>query len=214
MKKYPLIALACVCVISGTFASSCGKNSSTVTQESYNFSEESSKTYGEKIHEFSDTKIPISCDDRFIDEDAANAIADYFYAVQTQDKDLYRKSTVDFYEDYQIEKVYKDKNLDEQSFVKSMHDSIARNTSNDDFKIKSIDVTDYQTGIASGLDEIYQIFDNIKGKDYSSKNISDGARVTLNFSLEGEGGGSLDYSVTDMSIYIIKFDDSWHVIQG
>lgn len=173
--------------------------------------ENRSSVYGDVIHEESEKfSIPVSYDDRFVTEDMAKVTADYFYSIQEHDTELYKASTVDFYQDYLINEVYSEGSYNDDTFLDALYLGI-ENVTGGEFTIDKIEITDFASGENSGVENIYSILDELSGDDFSADKIQDGAELTLSFELTSEGS---EFQKSDETVYLIKYDDSYHLITG
>jgi hypothetical protein len=212
-KKY----LSCIAslLIAASMASTVGCTSKTEQRleseatETYDF-ENQEKNYGDVVHE--DDKsyaLPLTYDSRFITSDMAETVANYFYAIQVQDLDLYNESTIEFYKEYLIDVVYADDEYTEETFLEGLYNGI-KSVTGDNFKIQNIEIADFDDSDET-MENIYKILDDLSGEDYTNEKIQDGAKLTINFVVEAD---SEEYSKTDETVYLIKYDEKYHLITG
>jgi hypothetical protein len=211
MKKTGGIILAAL--VTAAALSGCGQKAAIkqTADETFSYEEGTEALdYGANIRRYSDLDITISADERYVDEDMAKVVSDYYYAIQTQNMELYKSATIDIYQDYLMNVVYADEKYDEKSFLKALNTGM-KNAVGGNFKINEIEVSDVSRSETTLLSSIYDMLDELSGEDYSNEKIEDGAELTTAFIVESDKG---ENEITDQKEYLIKFDGKWHLITG
>lgn len=206
--KIKLISLIAACAVMCSFAGCSSNNKKDDTNETYNF-EEADQNYGDVVHDDDESfSLPMEYDSRFITNEIASSVADYFYSVQTKNLELYKTVTIEEYQSYLINDVYSSENYDEQSFLDALYNGI-KNQSGDNFNIKLISITDFDNDEdTSGAKDIIQLLSDLTNEDYSKK-VTESAKLTLAFTVSA---GGEEYEKTNQNIFILKIDDKYKIV--
>ena len=206
--KIKIFSILAACTLICSFAGCSSNSKKDTSDETYNF-EEADQHYGDVVHDDNESfSLPMEYDSRFITNDIASSVADYFYAVQTKNLDLYKTVTIEEYQSYLINEVYASENYDEQSFLDALYNGI-KNQSGDNFNIKLISVTNFDNDEnTSGAKDIIQLLSDLTGDDYSEK-VEEGAKLTLSFTVSA---GGEEYEKTNQNIFILKIDEKYKII--
>jgi hypothetical protein len=105
--------------------------------------------------------------------------------------------------------VYADDEYTEETFREGLYNGI-KSVTGDNFKIQNIEIADFDDSDET-MENIYKILDDLSGEDYTNEKIQDGAKLTINFVVEAD---SEEYSKTDETVYLIKYDEKYHLITG
>ena len=206
--KIKLISLIAACAVMCSFAGCSSNNKKDDVNETYNF-EEADQNYGDVVHDDDESfSLSMEYDSRFITNDIASSVADYFYSVQTKNLELYKTVTIEEYQSYLINDVYSSENYDEQSFLDALYNGI-KNQSGDNFNIKLISITDFDNDEdTSGAKDIIQLLSDLTDEDYSEK-VTESAKLTLAFTVSA---GGEEYEKTNQNIFILKIDDKYKIV--
>lgn len=200
-----IIACSLICSFAG-----CSANTASDSEtETYNF-EEANKNYGDLVHDDDKSfSLPMEYDNRFVTNDMASSVADYFYSIQSQDIDLYKSVTIDEYQTYLMDAVYADEEYTDETFLQALYNGI-KNQTGDNFDIKQIIITNFDSDEdTSGASDIIQLLSALD-EEYEDK-IQDSAKLTLTFSVESDDE---TYEKSNQSIYILNVDGKYKIVTG
>ncbi len=163
--------------------------------------------YGSTMKELKDSKLPVCFDKRYISDDVMIKVADYFYAVQTNDEKLFRSaSNVDYLE-------YVEKNTG-QSVTDYLKDIKANEETaiGSSFSYKYLEVTDCKKkGEDTQIDEIVKLMDQIckdGGKaDTFDSTIKEAYALTVDITSDANGS---NYN-NEVNVYVFDCSDGIYV---
>lgn len=196
MRFHNITALLSVLVLGASVLTGCGSNGPTIKEEEL--------PYGATMREDkSSHSLPITYDRRFMNEEQAAVLTDYLYAVQTCDGDLYKKNTLDFYADYQLNEIYAGQYEDLDAMMTALHSSVASATA-EDFTYVMITVDNFtQERSVSGLGTMLEVLTDISGDKNFTDTVTDCWAVEMQWLLIYDGGAS---SVVINEQYVYMFE--------
>ncbi len=196
MRLHKITALLSVLVLGASVLTGCGSNGPSIKEEEL--------PYGATMREAkNDFSLPITYDRRFMNEEQAAVLTDYLYAMQTCDGDLYKKNTLDFYADYQLNEIYAGQYEDLDAMMTALHDSVAEATA-EDFTYVMITVDNFtQERSVSGLGTMLEVLTNISGNENFTDTVTDCWAVEMQWLLVYDGGAS---SVVINEQYVYMFE--------
>ncbi|MBP0973359.1 MAG: hypothetical protein J5851_05565 [Oscillospiraceae bacterium] len=200
MKPIRIAALltAVICMIS---LSACGKkHGMTYTEEEL--------PYGATMRQNKTSyPVPITYDRRFLNEEQVEVVAGLLGGIQNADAELYTKSTLDFYSDYQL-KVYEQDS--KENMVQMFHDNLAKQTG-DDFTFTMTLVTDLaQDRNNSDIASMLTLLDGI---NEDSGKFSDTVEEVYELIMEWDVTYTGGYKVLeDEHVYLLKTADGYFAV--
>jgi hypothetical protein len=165
--------------------------------------------FGATMQQSTDTSIPVEYDYRYFSEDAISALADYFYAIQTEDTTLYTQCTLDCYTDYVVEEMYQglvgvDGLLTQQNY------NFAQQTEDETCTFYSISITDCEQAtdtIHDNIDNLNTMIDALsEEEDYTANHVTDEWFLTLDISLGTTGNLT---TLSDQYVFLICVDGQY-----
>ncbi|MCR4644282.1 MAG: hypothetical protein K5695_02600 [Oscillospiraceae bacterium] len=200
MKPMRIAALltAAICLLS---LSACSK------RHGMTYTEEELPYGGTMRQNKTSYAVPITYDRRFLNEEQAEVVAGLLGGIQNADAELYTKSTLDFYADYQL-KVYEQDN--KEAMVQLFHDNLAKQTG-DDFTFTMVLIN----GLAQDRNnsDIASMLTLLDGINEDSGKFSDTVEEAYKLTLEWDINYSGGYKVLeDETIYLLKTPDGYFAV--
>lgn len=162
--------------------------------------------------------LPVQYDHRFINEELLNTVLRYYYAVQTNDVEMFTQMQHPLYMQYQLEEVLGGQYTNEDILDNSGE---ALRTFNDDqdFVFSFIDITDCVKGteyttsatLLEILDDLSEEADGSK----LSKDITQFYELTITRYLADQGSGikgETDKVMYDEKLFVFECKDEWYII--
>lgn len=202
MRLHNITALLSVLVLGASVLTGCGSNGPSIKEEEL--------PYGATMREDkSGNSLPITYDRRFMNEEQAAVLTDYLYAVQTCDGDLYKKNTLDFYADYQLNEIYAGKYEDLDAMMTALHASVAEATA-EDFTYVMITVDNFtQERSVSGLGTMLEVLTKISGDENFTDTVTDCWAVEMQWLLVYDGGAS-SVVVNEQYVYMFEIGGKYY----
>ncbi len=169
--------------------------------------------YGATMKEMRTTyAIPMSYDRRFINEEQAAAIADYYAGIQNNDTALYLQSTFDFYVDYQITEMYADSYETRDEFVNGLRLSIVNQTA-EDFRFNMVTVAELtEERVASRLDEMLNMLGELSGNENFVESVDSCYALKMDWSIAYDGGAQY-VNAEDQELFLIEIDGKYYCVR-
>ena len=164
--------------------------------------------YGSTLRELSDSKIKICFDSRYFSDDAMKTLSDYFYALETQDVELFKKTLNTDYVDY-LEKNGTAK-LDD--YLKAVYEGDTQSIG-DGLKYTYIEVIDAGDSKSdTKINEISELMDNVYSENNKKEKFSDSVKDAkyASLSVTGELNGK-SYTNTNHTIYVFECEDGTYI---
>lgn len=201
---YKYIALALSCVMGA--AAFCG------CMEDPNYYEEDELPYGATMKELKTSfPVPMCFDRRFVTDEMAAAVANYYGSVQNQDTELYLQSTFPFHVDYKMNVMYEGQFASYDEFVKSLHTSIAQPTA-EDFKYTMITITGLTTErVASRLEDTINMLEELSGDANFAESITECWKLEIEWRLNYNGGAEY-LAAEDQELFLIGIDGTYYCV--
>ena len=200
MKLIRTITALLLCAACLTSFSACGKKGMNYTEEEL--------PYGATMRQNKTSyPVPITYDRRFITEEQVVAVTGLLGGIQNADAELYTKSTLDFYAEYQLQ-VYSVDNP--QAMVQQFHDNLAKSTG-DDFTFSMALIN----GIAQNRDNgnissMLTLLDGIyEGSGKFSDTVEEVYDLTMEWDIVYTGGTQV---LDDEHIYLLKTGDGYFAV--
>lgn len=156
--------------------------------------------------------LPITYDKNFLDEAELQQITDYFYAVQTQDKDLFDSVTEPSYIDFLLETAYSDL-LNTDAYLAQLNEAFldALPDGTESFSFSMIEVTNCTEGEGadSQYDSIVDMYDDFNGEGWTEEHLSSCKTLTVVATMTDDGTNYLDSQ--EMTVILINLDDTLYV---
>ncbi len=162
--------------------------------------------------------LPVQYDYRFVDTELLNAVLRYYYAVQTDDLEMFTEMQHPLYMAYQLEEVLGGKYTNEDILDNSGE---ALRTFNDgkDFEFSFIDITDCVKGTeyttsATLIEILDDLSDEADGSKIS-KDITQFYELTITRYLADKGSGvkgETNKIMYDETLFVFECKDAWYII--
>lgn len=164
--------------------------------------------YGSTMRQLNDASITICFDGRFLTDEEMRAVSDYYYAVQTQDEELFRTTQNEEYVKY----LENNSGLKLKDFLKSIEAEDSASLG-ENFEYTYIEAVNYgDSSDDMEIKEIIELMNSIYEENGKSESFEDtintGKFVTLDFTAESDGK-SFNYS--DQIIYIFDCKDGIYI---
>ncbi len=164
--------------------------------------------YGSTMRQLKDTPITICVDGRFITDEEMRMVADYFYAVQTRDVELFKKTQNPDYVSY-LEK-NSDQNLEDFLTNISMEDE---NALGENFEYSYIEAVGCGgRNSDSQINDIIELMNTIYEENGREKSFDDTIKdekfLTLSLTANSEGK---TYNHDDLIIYVFTCEDGIYI---
>ncbi len=198
------IALVLVAVMGAAAFTGCMEDNNNVAEEDL--------PYGATMKEMKTTfALPMCYDRRFVNDEQAAVIADYFAAVQNCDTELYLQSTFDFYVEYQVNEVYQDSYSSTEEFLAGLRQSMVQPTA-EDFRFNMITVSEWtEERVASRLDEMLEMLDALSGQEGFRESVDGCWALKLEWVLTYNGGAD-SMIAEDQKLYLFEIDGSYYCV--
>lgn len=198
MKKLLTFALSAVLSL-GTLCA-CGNEGEDVPMEELE--------YGATMRQLNDTDIDICYDGRFFTDEEMRVVADYYYAIQTKDKELFLSTQSDLY----IKYIEKNVGNTADDYINNIYTTTAA-AIGEGFEYTYIEAVAYGDKTDDlEIDEIISLMDSIyeeNGKDTTFKEtVTSSKYAVLDFMAESNGEG---YTYTDQVVYIFTCTDGVYI---
>lgn len=197
MKKFFAFALSAVLSVSTLCA--CSRDGDVAMED---------LEYGATLRQLVDTDIKICFDSRFFTDDEMRAVSNYYYAVQTKDKELFTSVLSEPYVKY-IEK-NSEKSVEE--FIDEIYNKTASSIG-DGFEytyIEAVECGDRTDDLE--IDEITTLMNSIYEENGNEgtfeETIVSAKYAVLDFMAEINSNG---YSYTDQTVYIFTCTDGIYI---
>ena len=189
---------AAICMIS---LSACGqKHGMTYTEEEL--------PYGGTMRQNKTSyAVPITYDRRFLNEEQVEVVAGLLGGIQNADAELYTKSTLGFYSDYQL-KVYESES--KEAMVQMFHDNLAKETG-EDFSFTMTLITDLaQDRNNSDIASMLTLLDGInEDSGKFSDTVEEVYKLTMEWDVTYTGGYKV---MEDEHVYLLKTADGYFAV--
>ncbi len=198
MKKLLCLAL-CTAISLGTLCA-CDNSDEVIPTEEL--------SYGATMRQLSDTDIDICFDSRFFTDEEMKAVGDYYYAIQTQNTELFMSTQSKPY----IEYIEKNSNQKVDTFIKQIHDETSTSIG-ENFEYIYIEAVNY--GDKSDdleIEEIIKLMDSIYEENGSEttfeESVTSAKYAVLDFIAESNGE---EYTYNGQTVYIFTCTDGVYV---
>ena len=204
MKKLLAILLSCtafLCVLSG-----CGESKGNLMGDIENMAEED-MPYGSTMRELKDGSLTICFDGRFLEDEMMKKVSDYFYAVQTEDLDLFKSVSSQDYLDY-VEINSGINTIDYLKQIKANEETAIGSK----FNYTYLEVTECKKkGEDSQIDEIIKLMDQIykdnNKSDTFEKSIKEAYALIVDVTSDANGSSFNN----EVNVYVFDCEDGIYV---
>lgn len=162
--------------------------------------------------------LPVQYDHRFINEELLNTVLRYYYAVQTNDVEMFTQMQHPLYMQYQLEEVLGGKYTNED-ILDNSGEALRTFNDNQDFVFSFIDITDCVKGTeyttSATLLEILDSLSEEADGSKLSKDITQFYELTITRYLADQDSGikgETDKVMYDEKLFVFECKDEWYII--
>lgn len=202
MKKFAVLLFSIL--FTATLFCGCDKEESqTVNYEDLD--------YGTTMRQIIDGNIDMYFDSRFFTDEEMNAVSDYFYAIQTEDVDLFLKTQPEHYINYLME----ESGMEASDFLEDYSSDVIENLG-EGFEYTYIEATNCETDeIETGIDEIKELLNGIYEDQNNDKTFEETIKsakyVTLELTAKSQNDDNT-YVFPDKTLYVFTCEDGIYII--
>lgn len=198
MKKF--LCLLMSVILSVTVCCGCDNDDKSVSMKDL--------PYGSTMRELIDTDIKICFDGRFFDDDEMRAVSNYYFAIQTQNTELFESTQNAAYVEY----LEKNSGLTIEDFLKSIASEDSESLG-ENFEYTYIEVTNMgdatnDTEITEIIDLMNSIYEEKKESKTFKDTVKSGKFATIN--IIAESGGE-SYTLSNQIVYVFNCDDGIYI---
>ena len=191
-------------------ATACNKDDGIITEDEM--------PYGATMAvNLDDYILPVQYDYRFITEDMLDVITRYYYAIQTQNDELFQEVQFPLYHDYQLNEVL-DGEYTDQVILENTHKAITE-FNEGDFAFSFIDITDAEKGkeytTSAPLLEIMDSLSEEKDGTKISKKIKHFYELTITRYVADAGSnmkGETNKALQGEKLFVFQCEDKWYIL--
>ena len=203
MKK--IICILMCFVTSAMMFTGCDDNNNNSVPEKIEMED---LPYGYTLRNLNDAKIKICFDGRYFSDEAMTVLADYYYALQTQDLELFKKTQNADY----IKYLEKNSGSTLKEYLSSIYNDDVQSIG-EGLKYTYIEVTDAGDSKAdTEINEISDLMDNIYTENGKTEKFSDTvkdakyAALTVTAELDGKS-----YTNTESTVYVFECKEGTYI---
>ena len=206
MKRFLALILSVTAVLGVLTGCGESKSKGNMMGDIENMAEED-LPYGATMRELKDGKITICFDGRFLEDETMKKVVDYFYAVQTEDLDLFKSVSCQDYLDY-VEINSGVNTIDYLKDIKANEETAVGSK----FEYKYLEVTECKTKnedtqiseIIKLMDQIYK--DNSK-EDTFEKTVKEAYALKVDVTSDANGSSFSN----EANVYVFDCEDGIYV---
>lgn len=165
--------------------------------------------YGATLRQILDRNIEMCFDGRFLTDEEMNKVSDYFYAIQTNDIDLFKTTQPEYYLEY----LEKNSGINNETYLEEAGREV-KDSVGDSFEYTWIEVTNcgdssLDSSITDIIDMMNTIYEENNITPSFEESVQDAKFITADLTVDSNGD---EYTYSDKLLYIFNCGENIYVL--